>query len=88
MKTFTAKELNKKPAQVFRAADQEGSVRINHDRYPDKVFIIEGRVRRTGCEHDCDEDMICIKCGEQCATFGPFNHTPQYKISLQSENKE
>ncbi len=45
MKTFTAKELNKSPAQVFRAADQDGSVKINHDRYPDKVFIIEGRSR-------------------------------------------
>jgi hypothetical protein len=48
MKTFNATELNKNAAQVFRAVDTEGSVRINHDRYPDKVFIIEGRARRVG----------------------------------------
>ncbi len=45
MKTFTSTQLNKSPAQVFRAADQEGKVKINHDRYPDKVFIMEGRER-------------------------------------------
>jgi len=45
MKTFTAKEMNKSPAQVFRAADQDGFVKINHDRYPDKIFIIASRDR-------------------------------------------
>ncbi len=45
MKIFTSTQLNKSPAQVFRAADQDGKVKINHDRYPDKVFIMEGRER-------------------------------------------
>jgi len=51
LKTFNATELNKNAAKIFRAVDQEGSVKINHDRYPDKVFIIEGRARRAG---SCD----------------------------------
>lgn len=45
MKTFNATELNKSAAKVFREADKSGSVKINHDRYPDKVFILEGRER-------------------------------------------
>ena len=46
MKTFTANEFRRAPRQVYRAADVEGSVKINHSDYPDKVFIIEGRERR------------------------------------------
>lgn len=45
MKTFTSTELNKSPAKVFRAADQEGAVEISHDRYPGKVFVLEARER-------------------------------------------
>lgn len=45
MKTFTANEFRRNPRQVYRAADVEGSVKINHSDYPDKVFIIEGRAR-------------------------------------------
>lgn len=63
MKTFTAKELNKSPAQVFRAADQEGSVKINHDRYPDKVFIIEAR-RRHGDTYEETEEIIKARTTE------------------------
>lgn len=58
MKTFNATELNKNAAKVFRTADQEGSVKINHDRYPDKVFIIEGRPRR-------DRVDYCRACGKE-----------------------
>lgn len=45
MKTFNATELNKSAAKVFREADINGSVKINHDRYPDKVFVMEARER-------------------------------------------
>ena len=48
MKTFTANEFRRNPRQVYRAADVEGSVKINHSDYPDKVFIIEGRARGEG----------------------------------------
>tara|TARA_R110002096_G_scaffold315227_2_gene509435 strand:- start:587 stop:772 length:186 start_codon:yes stop_codon:yes gene_type:complete len=46
MKTFTAEQLSRKPRQVFREADVNGSVRINHSAYPDKVFVLEARERR------------------------------------------
>lgn len=45
MKTFNATELNKSAAKVFREAYKEGSVKINHDRYPDVVFVLEARAR-------------------------------------------
>ena len=46
MKIYNATELNKSAAKVFREADINGEVKINHDRYPDKVFILTGRERR------------------------------------------
>lgn len=46
MKTITAKEFNKRPAQAFREADKVGAIKINHDRYPDKIFFLESRDRR------------------------------------------
>lgn len=46
MKTYNATEFNKSAAKVFREADVNGAVKINHDRYPDKVFILKGRERR------------------------------------------
>jgi len=46
LKIFNATELNKKPAEIFREADINNEVMINHDRYPDKVFILSGRARR------------------------------------------
>ena len=45
MKTFTAKQFARSAAQVYRAADIEGSVRINNDRYPDKIFTLTARER-------------------------------------------
>lgn len=45
MKTITAEEFNKKPAKVYREVDKEGSVNINHDRYPDKMFTLSSRDR-------------------------------------------
>ena len=39
MKTFTAEEFNKSPAQVYREADKSGAVEIKHDRYP-FVFVL------------------------------------------------
>lgn len=45
MKTFNATELNKEPQKIFRTVDIEGAVKINHDRYPDKIFILSAKVR-------------------------------------------
>ena len=45
MKTFTAEELNKSPAQVYREADKNGSVQISHDRSPDVVFVLTAEVK-------------------------------------------
>lgn len=45
MKTVTAEEFNKKPAPVYREVDKNGSVLINHDRYPDKIFTLSARER-------------------------------------------
>lgn len=45
MQTFNATDLNKEPAMIFRAVDKEGAVKINHDRYPDKIFILSAKVR-------------------------------------------
>lgn len=40
MKTFTAEEFNKHPAQVYREADKSGNAVIKHARYPDVVFVL------------------------------------------------
>lgn len=45
---ITAESLAKKPAQAYRAADKGETVVINHDRYPDKVFELTARERRSG----------------------------------------
>lgn len=60
MKTFTATELNKSPLKIFRAVDQTGAVKINHDRYPDKLFILESRDRR--CLTVEDKDALTEIC--------------------------
>ena len=39
MKTFTATQLNKSPQEIFRAAKDNGTVLIKHDRY-DGCFAI------------------------------------------------
>lgn len=44
MKT-TADQFNKKPQDVYRAADKGETVTINHDRYKDKVFELTARDR-------------------------------------------
>jgi hypothetical protein len=75
MKTFNATELNKSAAKVFREADKAGSVKINHDRYPDKVFVLEARERRTGCQHEPlnlteqGQTGVCPLCGEGVVVF-------------------
>ncbi len=90
MKTFNATKLNKNAAKIFRAVDQEGSVKINHDRYPDKVFIIEGRARR-------DRVDYCDACGREqaitdsglsscCDSFMVTTNRAGYE--LQQGNKE
>ena len=46
-KTFTAEEFSNKPQQIYREADKGNSVTINHSRYPDVVFELTARPRRT-----------------------------------------
>jgi len=43
MKTFTAEELNKSPAKVYREVDKNGGVLIAHARYPDIDFVLLAR---------------------------------------------
>ena len=47
---ITAETLAKKPAQAYREADKGNTVTINNDRYPDKVFELTARERRTSTE--------------------------------------
>lgn len=53
MKTFTAEQFNKKPAQVYREA-LEGDVAIKHDRYPNKVFFLKAE--------PADANSFVMKC--------------------------
>jgi len=46
MKTFTAEEFNKSPGIVYRIADKEGVVKINHGWYPDMIFTLVAKDRR------------------------------------------
>ena len=52
MKTFSATELNKSAFKVFREADKNGSAKINHVRYPDKVFILSAVERGKAIERE------------------------------------
>lgn len=58
MKTFTATELNKSPQKVFAAAKEDGIVTIEHDRYEDNFFIVEGEsvslMAAYMLSHECD----------------------------------
>ena len=47
MQTFTADEFRKQPAKVYRAADKDGEVKINHDRYNDLVFVLSTKARNS-----------------------------------------
>lgn len=46
MKTFTAQEFLKQPAQVYVEAMINGSAKINHGNYPSKVFVLTAEDRR------------------------------------------
>ena len=48
---ITAEKLAKKPAQAYREADKGNTVTINHDRYPDKIFELTARERRSSTNH-------------------------------------
>ncbi len=45
MKTYTADDFKKHRSKIFREADRNGIVKINHDHYKDKVFFLESRER-------------------------------------------
>lgn len=52
MKTFTAVEMSNHPQKVYRAADKDGAVKINHGQYDDIVFILTSRKRREDTDRD------------------------------------
>ena len=52
--TVTAKEFHNSPAKPYREADKGNDVVINHDRYPDKVFVLTARERAKGEGNDKD----------------------------------
>ena len=52
MKTFTAEEFNKTPQKVYREADKNGPVMINHGQYGDVVFILTVRDREPFAEEE------------------------------------
>jgi hypothetical protein len=56
MKQFTAKEFHKYPTTVYRTADKEGSVIINHDRYDDVIFELSARERRVGLDQEVEQE--------------------------------
>ncbi len=55
MQTFTAEEFNKSPGKVYRSADKDGVVKINHDRYPDLIFTLVAHDRSERREMNCAE---------------------------------
>lgn len=56
IKTFTADEMARKAAQVYRAADVDGIARINNTRYPDKIFELTARERRVNLTEEGKQD--------------------------------
>lgn len=48
---LTAKDMHNSPAQAYREADKGNTVTINHDRYPDKIFELTARERRSSTNH-------------------------------------
>ncbi len=53
---ITAKEMHHAPAKAYREAYKEGKVTINHDRYPDKVFELTARDRRSAEETENESE--------------------------------
>ena len=65
MKTFKAEEFNKSPQRVYRAADIDGSVRINHERYPDVIFVLEARNRGVSDKERAIDNIKQLKMLQQ-----------------------
>jgi len=59
MKTVNAEEFNKNPLKIYREADLNNEVRINHLHYPDKIFVLSARKRR---ETEEDNDIGKERC--------------------------
>jgi len=51
LKVFTAVEMSNNPQKVYRAADKDGSVKINHGQYDDIVFILTAKNRGEDIEY-------------------------------------
>ncbi len=58
MQTFDATELSREPKKIFRVVDLEGAVKINHDRYPDKIFVLSAKVRGEVDNNEDEQQLI------------------------------
>ncbi len=47
---FTAHDFTARPAIVYRTADVEGVVKINHQLYPDKDILLVSKPQEQDCE--------------------------------------
>ena len=56
IKTFTANELKTQSRKVYKEVDKTGLARINHEHYPECIFEITKRDRRStdSPEHETD----------------------------------
>ena len=45
MKTYSAEDFRQLPARVYRHADKDGKVLINHRNYDDVIFELTARPR-------------------------------------------
>lgn len=52
MKIFTSSQLRYNARAIYRAADKDGKVIINHARYPDVIFELSARERRKENLHE------------------------------------
>lgn len=57
MKTVKAGDFARTPADVYRAADKEGMIKINHDRYPHRIFILQVKDRHTDIDNENLKDI-------------------------------
>lgn len=55
MKSFTAKQFVKAPAQVYEAAREEGAAEITHDRHPGKFVMTYNKKAPEGAESDTQD---------------------------------
>ncbi len=56
-RTFTAKDVHDHPGDLYREVDRKGQALINHDRYPDRIFVVTSRPRKSWLSELHDEQQ-------------------------------